>query len=113
MTAQVNTLIERHKEKAELEAAQRRKKSLKPVQGAGSPSAGVPLAAPRTQVSEKYAKETSLVGVGEMYRRTLVNVTASVDKRRLTKNEINTENLLGLKVNQKVADIVIPSAGPF
>jgi hypothetical protein len=67
---------------------------------------GLGLGAPKTHISEKYAGETSQVGVGEMYRRTLVNVTASVDKKRLMMNEITTENLLGLRVNQKVADIV-------
>jgi hypothetical protein len=107
MAAQVDHLIEKHKERKEQEgAAQRRKKSLK------QPVPRVSLAAPRTQVAEKFAKETSLVGVGEMYRRTLVNVTAAVDKRRLTMNEINTETLLGLRVNQRVADIVIPPSSP-
>lgn len=106
MAQQIDNLIEKQKEKVaqqKQELQVRRQTALlstlpSPVQETKS--------VPKTQISEKYAAETSQVGVGEMYRRTLVNVTASVDKKRLLMNEITTENLLGLKVNQKVADIV-------
>ena len=110
MAAQVDNLIEKRKEKEKKKAlllTEQRKASVRPAPDSSS-SPLAPLSAPHTQISQKYANETSTVGVGEMYRRTFVNVTASVDKKRLAMNEITTENLLGLKVNQKVADLVTP-----
>lgn len=104
MAAHVHNLIEKQKEK---QNTQTRKAPVKPAPE--TPSIPLPSLSqlPRTKIAEKYAHETSLVGVGEMYRRNLVNVTAAVDKKRLLRNEINTENLLGLRVNEKIADVVI------
>jgi hypothetical protein len=112
MAQQIDNLIEKQKEKVaqqKQELQTRRQSALLSALPATVPiprqEVGSGLV-PKTQISEKYAAETSQVGVGEMYRRTLVNVTASVDKKRLMMNEITTENLLGLRVNQKVGDIV-------
>ena len=111
MNDHVNSIIEKQKQKKQKELEEKINHAL----GTNSSSSqstleseNVVLNPPRTQISDKYLKETSMVGVGEMYRQRLVNVTATVDKKRLAMNEITAENLIGLKASQTVGDIVAP-----
>jgi hypothetical protein len=61
-----------------------------------------------THIADKYKNETSVVGVGEHYRRTHVNVAnkSTVEKRA---KDINVETLLGLSTTEKISDVVDPS----
>lgn len=64
---------------------------------------------PPTHIADKYKSESSAVGVGEHYRRTLVNVTAKNGELEKRAQHINVETLLGLSVSESVADVVDPS----
>lgn len=115
MNDHVNSIIEKQKQIKQKQLTDKIDHALKTnsnsnstSQNSGESETPVILNPPRTQISDKYLRETSMVGVGEMYRQRLVNVTATVDKKRLMMNEITTENLIGLKANQTAGDIVAP-----
>lgn len=109
MNKQVNNIIEKQKQKKQKQLSEKINNALTISNSHSNEEENtLILNPPRTQISKKYLHETSMVGVGEMYRQRLVNVTATVDKKRLVMNEITTENLIGLKAKQTAGDIVAP-----